>query len=74
MLNTISFGRIFMDYPKLIKEIRQTLFLTQTELAQLLGVSLTTICRWEKGIFEPTMKIKKKIDKLCKEKNIKTED
>ena len=63
-----------MDYPNLIKKIRQTLFLTQTELAQLLGVSLTTICRWEKGIFEPTMKIKKKIAELCKKNNIQMEE
>jgi DNA-binding XRE family transcriptional regulator len=63
-----------MDYSKLIKRIRDTLLLTQTELAEKLGVSLPTVCRWEKGVFEPTMKMKRKIAELCKENNIKTEE
>ena len=59
-----------MDYTIIIKEIRNILFLTQTELAEKLGVSLATVCRWEKGTFEPTMKAKRRIAELCKENNI----
>ena len=59
-----------MDYTFIIKEIRNKLFLTQTELAEKLGVSLATVCRWEKGTFEPTMKVKRRIAELCKENNI----
>ena len=60
-----------MDYAKLIKTIREKLFLTQTEFAEMLGVSLTTVCRWENKVFEPTMKAKKKIAQICYENNIK---
>lgn len=42
-----------MDYTIIIKEIRNKLFLTQTELAEKLGVSLAAVCRWEKGTYEP---------------------
>lgn len=52
-----------MDYPKLIKEYRQKTFITQQELAGKLGVSFVTINRWENGHFEPTMKMKRKLNK-----------
>jgi len=63
-----------MDYAKLIKRMRNTLILSQTELATLIGVSFTTISRWEQGLHEPTIKMKRKILELCKTKNISTED
>lgn len=47
-----------MDYPKLLKEYREKVFLTQEEFAQKLGVSYVTLNRWENGKFEPTMKMK----------------
>ncbi|MBP8640755.1 MAG: helix-turn-helix domain-containing protein [Oscillospiraceae bacterium] len=47
-----------MNYSIIIKRIRDKLFLTQTELAEMLSVSLTTVCRWENKVFEPTMKVK----------------
>lgn len=59
-----------MYYSKLIKIIRETLFLTQVEFAKLLGVSFETVNRWENGKFKPSMKIKKKLHELCKENNI----
>ena len=45
-----------MDYSKLIKFIREKLFLSQTELANLLDVSYSTVSRWEAGYFKPTIK------------------
>ena len=50
-----------------IKQIRESMLLTQTEFAQLLGVSFETVNRWESGKHEPTMKIKRKIKKLMED-------
>ena len=59
-----------MDYQKLIKKLRKILVLTQQEFADLLGVSFTSVNRWENGKHEPTIKIKRKIVALCKTNNI----
>lgn len=50
-----------MNYPEKIKEYREKTLVTQTELAKKLGVSFASVNRWEKGKFEPTMKIKRKL-------------
>ena len=63
-----------MDYAKLIKKLRNTLILSQTELATILGVSFTTISRWEQGLYEPTIKMKRKISELCKFNKVTMED
>lgn len=63
-----------MNYAKLTKQLREKLILTQTEFAEQLGVSFTTVCRWENGTHEPTMKFKRKIVELCKKNNIALED
>jgi DNA-binding XRE family transcriptional regulator len=57
----------FMDYSKEIKAYREREFLTQEDLARLLGVSFSTVNRWEKGKFEPTMKMKKRLFFLFQE-------
>ena len=62
-----------MDYAALVKRIRETLLLTQVELAADLGVSFATVNRWEKGHHEPTMTQKRKIRDYCKKKKIPTE-
>ena len=59
-----------MDYSKLIKKIREKLFLTQTEFADLIGVSFETVNRWENAKFNPSMKAKKKIHDICQINNI----
>ena len=48
-----------MNYPQKIKEYREKILITQTEFAEKLNVSFASVNRWEKGKFEPTMKIKK---------------
>ena len=58
------------DYRELTKELRDKLILTQQEFAKLLGVSFASVNRWENGKFEPSIKVKRKIVKLCKENNI----
>ena len=63
-----------MDYGKIIKRIRETLLVTQVELAEMLGVSFATVNRWEKGHHEPTITQKRAIRDLCKKKKIPMED
>lgn len=60
-----------MDYSKALKEYRYKCLLTQTELAEKLGVSYASINRWENKKFEPTMKIKRKLRALFIEAGIK---
>ena len=55
-----------MDYSVIVKRIRETLLITQVELAEQLGVSFATVNRWEKGHHEPTITQKRKIRDLCK--------
>ena len=54
-----------MNYPRIIKQLRQKLFLSQEDMANLLGVSFSSINRWENNHYEPTIKTKKKIHNLC---------
>ena len=63
-----------INYAQKIKEYRERKFLTQVELAELLGVGNTTVTRWETGQFEPTMKIKKKLYQLFIEAGMKVEE
>lgn len=54
------------DYSKRIKSTRQQLGLSQEELAHRLGVSFTSVNRWENGQTKPSKLAKKQIDLLCK--------
>jgi putative transcriptional regulator len=54
-----------MNYGKIIKELRDKLLLSQTEMANKLGVSFATINRWENRRHEPTMRYRRKIRDLC---------
>lgn len=60
-----------IDYALKIKEYRERKFLKQDELAKILGVSKTSITRWETGKFAPTMEIKKKLYQLFVEAGMK---
>ena len=62
------------DYAKKIKEYREPHLLTQHELADKLGVTYVSICRWETGKFEPNMETKKKLVALFEEVGIKLEE
>ncbi|MBQ9103484.1 MAG: helix-turn-helix transcriptional regulator [Clostridia bacterium] len=64
-----------MDWAKTIKLLRAKLLITQVELASLVGVSFASINRYENGIHEPTMKVKRKLMKIFIENKIlKRED
>lgn len=54
------------DLPRKIKSIRQKLGLSQEELAQKLGVSFTSVNRWENGQTKPSKLARRQIDILCK--------
>ena len=62
------------DYAKKIKEYRERKFLTQEELAKLLGVNYVTVSRWETGSFEPNMAMKKKLVGLFEEAGMKMDE
>ena len=59
-----------MAFSEEIKKLRQRLFMSQTAFAQELGVSYTTVNRWEMCRAKPTYKTMKLIDDYCKEKGI----
>lgn len=59
-----------MAFSEDIKKIRRKAFLTQEEFAKKLGVSYTTVNRWETGKAKPNLKTMKLIDAYCKEHNI----
>lgn len=62
-----------IDYVEKIKEYRERMFLTQTQLADILGCKFITIFRWETGRFEPNMAMKKKLVGMFKEAGMKLE-
>lgn len=59
-----------MTYAQKIRKLREVLLITQQELANLLGVSIVTVNRWENSKYEPTMKEKRKLIILFKENGI----
>lgn len=60
-------------YPSAIRRLRAKLNISQTELAGILGVSFTSVNRWEKGHHEPTVIAKEKLKELFKENGIMEE-
>jgi len=51
-------------YPSAIRRLRAKLNISQTKLAAMLGVSFTSVNRWEKGHHEPTVIMKEKLKEL----------
>lgn len=47
-----------------IYSYRQRNLITQKELSKILGVSIICISRWEQFHFEPTMKVKRRLQHL----------
>lgn len=54
-----------MKWSALIRLLREKLLLSQTEMAELLGVSFVSVNRWENDKNKPTIKAKRKIKELC---------
>lgn len=59
-----------MKSSEIIKEIRSCLNLSQSELAEMLGVSFATVNRWEKGHCEPSQIAVNTIKNLCANRKI----
>ena len=59
-----------MKSSDIIKDIRSRLNLSQTELAEKLGVSFATVNRWEKGHRAPSQIALGNIKRLCADNNI----
>ncbi len=59
-----------MNYSVLIKELRDRRFLSQTDLAKILGVTYVTISRWESGYFKPNFSSKRKLNSLFIEEKL----
>lgn len=60
-----------MDYPRIVKELREKLMLSQHEFAELLSVAFVSVNRWENGRTKPVYVVRRKIAELCKENKIK---
>jgi transcriptional regulator with XRE-family HTH domain len=53
-----------------IRNVWQQSLMSQEAFAQALGVSFTTVNRWESGKSKPNYKAMKQIDEFCKTNNI----
>ena len=62
-----------MRFSNIIKDIRCQSLLSQTEFAEELKVSFSTVNRWETGKTLPTYKAMKSIESFCKRHNIEVE-
>ena len=59
-----------MEFKDKVVLARAKLHLSQSKLAELLQVSLTTISRWETGKVSPTKKDELVFGEFCKENKI----
>ena len=62
--------RCVMDFSVLIKELRLKLLLSQADFAKEIGVSFSTVNRWETGKTRPNYKAIKSINEYCKSNNV----
>lgn len=63
-----------IDYAKMILALRVKMNISQQQLGELLGVSFSTVNRWEKGHHEPTLLAKERLKNLFQENGISTEE
>ena len=59
-----------MSFAEDIKKIRIKALLTQEDFAREIGVSYTTINRWETGRAKPNIKAMRLINEYCKKNEI----
>ena len=59
-----------MEYSQLVLQVRKTLRITQVQLASELGVSFSTVNRWEKGRANPNNLARRAFFQFCKDNNI----
>ena len=59
-----------INYAKAILKLRVKLNISQQQLGDMLGVSFSTVNRWENGHHEPTILIKERIKEMLIKNNI----
>ncbi len=59
-----------MSVSEQIKNIRQQSLMSQSDFANALGVSFSTVNRWENGKTLPTYRAMKSLENFCKGKAI----
>ena len=59
-----------MKFADEIKDLRRKCLLSQTDFAKEIGVSFSTVNRWETGKSKPNYKTLKRIDEYCKTNSI----
>lgn len=63
-----------MEFSEQIKYVRLELHMSQMEFGQLLGVSFTTVNRWENGKTTANYRALRRFEQLCQDKNISFEE
>jgi len=63
-------GGLTVNVSEKIKDIRRKSLLSQIEFADEIGVSFSTVNRWENGKTAPNYQTLKKIKKFCDRNNI----
>lgn len=63
-----------MTFSDKVKHVRATLMITQTELAEKLGVAYQTVNRWESKGMEPKFLQMHRFENFCKENGISFDD
>ena len=59
-----------MKFADEIKDLRRKCLLSQVDFAKEIGVSFSTVNRWETGKSKPNYKTLKRIDEYCKNNSI----
>ena len=59
-----------MDFATTVKELRRKCLLSQMDFAKEIGVSFSTVNRWESGRAKPNLKAMKSINAFCLENSI----
>jgi DNA-binding transcriptional regulator YiaG len=63
-----------VNFPQKVKLLREKLILSQMEFADLIGVSFSTVNRWENGKSQPPYKHRRKIAELCEQQGIRIDE
>ncbi|MDL2218745.1 helix-turn-helix transcriptional regulator [Ruminococcaceae bacterium OttesenSCG-928-O06] len=59
-----------MDFPSIVKHVREQLGMSQEEMAHALKISFATINRWENGKTHPNKMAKSVFNDFCKNHGI----
>lgn len=57
-------------FPAFVKHLRNKMKLTQTELADLIGVDYVTVNRWENGKTRPSQLARRHLNRLARKAGV----